>query len=343
MIRRLQSEVSQEYHGAASSPEMELLATVIGKVPMMAVIAMASAEGTDILLLLRGNLSGFQENGLLRFVMMTYVFLSGVSIASVSYACSYLSEEWDEIVILPGLVHGQLTQPQVTVIGGVGGHYDHEMNVYNLYLQRLAHSGDDVTKDQHQKLMEEMVTAAVSILLFASPPTEQEELALAPFKGNLRDRLHKFPALRVVQRVYALQEELIHVVLLGGVAMATVATLLPNLQRDLKPSSSSLVRSLHLVVPLLVIVTTGIIIAGTDGHSITTTIAMLEMMMMMMMMMIEIPDMMMTEMMVERMMTERMVVMMMVVLRMLLVKIMFLLLVIVMDMVMVMMLLMMII
>ena len=36
------------------------------------------------------------------------------------------------------------------------------MNVYNLYLQRLAHSGDDVTKDQHQKLMEEMVTETLN-------------------------------------------------------------------------------------------------------------------------------------------------------------------------------------
>ncbi|CAE7947918.1 unnamed protein product, partial [Symbiodinium sp. KB8] len=196
MIRRLQSEVSQEYHGAASSPEMELLATVIGKVPMMAVIAMASAEGTDILL------SGFQENGLLRFVMMTYVFLSGVSIASVSYACvdAISAKDSREGLGLEGalaaqidswisrlhtyLLHAVDTLTVVTVIGGVGGHYDHEdfcFWILGLWLSSgllpaiLAPPPMPTLRPALPKrgLRAFLHKAAVSILLFASPPTEQ--------------------------------------------------------------------------------------------------------------------------------------------------------------------------
>jgi len=128
----------QEYHGSADSPEMELLATVLGKVPMTLVIATASAEGTDILM------SGFHENGLLRIVTMSYVFLTGMSIASVSYACvdAVAKKDSREGLGLEGalaaqidgwlsrahtyLIHAVDTLTVVTVIGGMGGRYNHE-------------------------------------------------------------------------------------------------------------------------------------------------------------------------------------------------------------------------
>jgi len=69
------------YGELAESPEMELVEAITGKIPMMLVIAVATAGGTDILV------SGEQENDVLRAVTILYVMYSGVTISKAAYVC----------------------------------------------------------------------------------------------------------------------------------------------------------------------------------------------------------------------------------------------------------------
>jgi len=70
-----------EYEGMAASPEMELVATVLGAVPAMSVVAMAGVEGRDVLL------TGGGENDFTKMWMAMVAMLAGFSVSRSTAEC----------------------------------------------------------------------------------------------------------------------------------------------------------------------------------------------------------------------------------------------------------------
>ncbi|CAJ1448970.1 unnamed protein product [Effrenium voratum] len=243
----------QEYEGAAASPEMGLLSTVLAKVPLLAVIAVASAEGRDVLV------SGLKENGLLRFVTLAYAFLSGINIASSSYACvdavkdpsqpelgleEALAHSIDGWIsrAYTYLIHAVDTLTAVTVVGAVGGHCDRE--TFGCWLLGLwlctgllpALAAPPPMPTLRPALPKRGIKAwchklAVSILLIASPPTEfmpmlrvtKQRIWAAATLLRAVWLLASGMAVPTLQRPLFAGLEVIHVVVVGGLSMALVA------------------------------------------------------------------------------------------------------------------------
>lgn len=267
----------QEYEGAAASPEMHLFATVLAKVPQMAVVSIASAEGRDVMV------SGSKENGLLRFVTLAVAFFSGVSIADASYSCvdavqqpsshqelgieEALASQIDGWIsrLNTYLLHAIDTLTVVTVVGAVGGHCDREaFGGWLLSLWLLTGLLPALVAPPPMPTLRPALPtwglkalchkAAVSILLVASPPTE-----FMPFLRVTKQRV--WAAACLLRAVWLLASamafptlkrplfaglEVIHVVVIGALGLATVALirlLHAEVQRKqklsrFKPSSS---------------------------------------------------------------------------------------------------------
>eukprot|EP00435_Cladocopium_sp_Y103_P001728 s2879_g1.t1 len=267
----------QDYEGAAASPEMHLFATVLAKVPQMAVVSIASAEGRDVMV------SGSKENGLLRFVTLAVAFFSGVSIADASYSCvdavqqpsshqelgieEALASQIDGWIsrLNTYLLHAIDTLTVVTVVGAVGGHCDREaFGGWLLSLWLLTGLLPALVAPPPMPTLRPALPtrglkalchkAAVSILLVASPPTE-----FMPFLRMTKQRV--WAAACLLRAVWLLASamafptlkrplfaglEVIHVVVIGALGLATVALirlLHAEVQRKqkltrFKPSSS---------------------------------------------------------------------------------------------------------
>jgi len=243
----------QEYHGSAASPEMHLFSTVIAKVPQMAVVAMASAEGRDVLV------SGFKENGLLRFVTLAVAFFAGVSVADASYACvdavqqpsqhdlgieEALASQIDGWIsrLNTYLLHAIDTLTVVTVVGAVGGHCDRE--AFSIWLFSLwlltgllpALVAPPPMPTLRPALPQSGMKAwchkfAVSMILVASPPTEfmpllrvkKQRIWAAACLLRAVWLLASAMAFPTLRRPLFAGLEVIHVVVLGALGLATVA------------------------------------------------------------------------------------------------------------------------